>query len=106
MNDNFNNWNGAMPQRPNTRNNIVQPTPNIMTQQGPPPVTDRYYIPGYLASQIGKNVQAEFVVGSNQFMDKAGILREVGVNYFVLEDYISHAMIMCDLYSVKFVTTL
>lgn len=77
-----------------------------MTRQGPPTMTEPYYIPNYLARNIGKNVRAEFVVGTSQFMDKSGILREVGVNYFVLEDYISHALIMCDLYSVKFVTIL
>jgi len=78
----------------------------MLDEQGPPPVTDKNYIVGYLSRNIGKNVRAEFVVGTNQFVDKTGILREVGVNYFVLEDYISHARIMCDLYSVKFVTTL
>ncbi|MDD4715675.1 MAG: hypothetical protein PHT34_03880 [Oscillospiraceae bacterium] len=77
-----------------------------MTRQGPPTMTEPYYIPNYLARNLGKNVRAEFVIGTSQFMDKSGILREVGVNYFVLEDYISHALIMCDLYSVKFVTIL
>lgn len=76
------------------------------SQDGPPPVNDKDYIPGYLQTLIGRNVRAEFVVGTNQFVDKTGILREVGTNYFVLEDYISHARIMCDLYSVKFVTAL
>ncbi len=83
----------------------LSPAP-ILTEQGPPPVSDKNYIAGYLTRNIGKNVRAEFVVGTNQFVDKTGILREVGVNYFVLEDYISHARVMCDLYSVKFVTIL
>ena len=76
------------------------------SQDGPPPVSDKDYIPGYLKTLIGRNIRAEFIIGTNQFVDKAGILREVGANYFVLEDYISHAMIMSDLYSVKFVTVL
>lgn len=75
-----------------------------MNQQGPPPVTDRYYIPGYLASIIGKIVRAEFVVGNSQYLDKTGRLVEVGVNYFVLDDLLSKTKVMCDLYSVKFVT--
>lgn len=75
-----------------------------MYRQGPPPVMDRLYIPGYLASNIGKNMLAEFLIGNNTFTDKSGKLLEVGVNYFVLEDYISKAKIMCDLYSVRFVT--
>lgn len=75
-------------------------------QEGPPLSTDKGYIPFYLQSNIGKNVRAEFIIGSDQFIDKTGKLIEVGINYFVLEDYVSHARIMCDLYSVKFVTTL
>jgi hypothetical protein len=74
------------------------------TMEGPPPVFNPYYIPGYLMRNIGKRVRAEFTVGENLYIDKTGILREVGVNYFVLEDNVTHAMIMCDLYSVRFVT--
>jgi hypothetical protein len=39
------------------------------------------------------------------YLDKTGILREVGISYFVIEDMATHAMVMCDLYSVKFVTS-
>jgi hypothetical protein len=76
------------------------------TQQGPPPSTERGYIPYYLASNIGKNVRAEFIIGSNQYADKVGRLIEVGINYFVLDDVNSRTHVMCDLYSVKFVTVL
>ncbi|MEL4106694.1 hypothetical protein AAFA46_07665 [Oscillospiraceae bacterium WX1] len=72
--------------------------------QGPPSVMSPGYIPNYLKSQIGKRVRAEFVF-SSLYLDKTGILREVGVNYFVLEDNATHAMIMCDLYSARFVTS-
>jgi hypothetical protein len=75
------------------------------TMEGPPPVFNPYYIPGYLRRNIGKRVRAEFTVGENLYIDKTGILREVGVNYFVLEDNVTRAMIMCDLYSVRFVTS-
>lgn len=75
-------------------------------QQGPPPSTERGYIPYYLTSNIGKNVRAEFIIGSSQYTDKVGRLIEVGINYFVLEDVNSRTHIMCDLYSVKFVTIL
>ncbi len=79
---------------------------NFNTQQGPPPATERGYIPYYLASNIGKNVRAEFIIGSNQYTDRTGKLLEVGINYFVLEDVNSRTHVMCDLYSVKFVTVL
>lgn len=77
-----------------------------LTQQGPPPVADKGYIPYYLASNIGRNVRAEFILGNSQYVDKSGKLIEVGINYFVLEDVNSRTHIMCDLYSVRFVTIL
>lgn len=86
------------------RNELFMPP--IAFEQGPPPVMNREYIAGYLTTLIGKGVRAEFAISTGLFLDKAGILREVGVNYFVLEDMITRARIMCDLYSVKFVTTL
>lgn len=79
---------------------------DMMFQQGPPPATERGYIPYYLTSNLGKSVRAEFIIGTNQYVDKTGILNEVGINYFVLEDVGSRTHIMCDLYSVKFVTVL
>lgn len=76
------------------------------TRQGPPPATEKGYIPNYLASNIGKSVRAEFIIGTSQYADKTGILSEVGINYFVLHDVNSRTDTMCDLYSVKFVTVL
>ena len=81
------------------------PLPPI-TQQGPPPSTERGYIPYYLASNIGKNVRAEFIIGTTQYVDKTGMISEVGINYFVLRDVNARTDVMCDLYSVKFVTVL
>lgn len=76
------------------------------TQQGPPPASEKGYIPNYLRSNIGKNIRAEFIIGMDQFTDRTGILTEVGNNYFVIHDVNSRTDIMCDLYSVKFVTIL
>ena len=87
-----------------TRDEAYAPSPfNI---QGPPTVMSPGYTPAYLRSQIGKRVRAEFAIGSNLYTDRTGILREVGVSYFVLEDLVTRAMIMCDLYSLKFLTSL
>lgn len=97
---------GIMPQNnslpPITQGGFALPE----TMQGPPPSTEKGYIPYYLASNIGKNVRAEFIVGTNQYTDKTGELIEVGINYFVLYDVNSRTHVMCDLYSVKFVTIL
>ncbi len=96
---------GLSPTQPQFGSPSMQQS-DVGFQQGPPFSTDPGYIPYFLRSNIGRNVRAEFIVGSNQFVDKTGRLLEVGINYFVLEDYISHARVMCDLYSVRFVTIL
>lgn len=79
-------------------------TNEMMFREGPPPVMDPHYLAGYLNSNIGKRVRAEFPLAGGFYIDKAGILKEVGVNYFVLEDLVTRAKIVCDLYSVKFLT--
>lgn len=84
--------------------NVTMPS-YTSSQQGPPTVADISYMPGYLMSNIGKNVRAEFYI-NNFSLDKAGKLVSVGANYFVLEDINSRTNIMCDLYSVRFVTIL
>lgn len=82
-----------------------QPAPGVF-RQAPPPTSDINYIPGFLASNIGRSVRAEFIVGSNQYVDKSGILSGVGINYFILQDPSARTYTMCDLYSVRFVTFL
>jgi hypothetical protein len=77
---------------------------DLETVQGPPPAAQPGFIPYYLASNIGRPARAEFIVGTSQYMDKTGVIKEVGINYFVLYDTNARADVMCDLYSVKFVT--
>ena len=77
---------------------------NPNTSQGEPVFTNPGYIQAYLRTQIGRFVRVEFLLGTNLLADKSGLLREVGINYIVLEDA-SRDLIMCDLYSIKFVTT-
>ena len=77
---------------------------DIGSSQGPPPAAEVGFIPYYLASNMGRTVRAEFIVGTSQYVDKTGVISEVGVNYFVLYDTNARADVMCDLYSVKFVT--
>lgn len=118
------NWTGNRVLDPATTNQAAKPTNTLtptpasipqtfpiqqntaLTQEGMPPATERGYIPYYLASNIGKSVRAEFIIGTTQYVDKTGVISEVGINYFVLRDVNSRTDIMCDLYSVKFVTVL
>lgn len=58
----------------------------------------------YLRTQIGKRVKIDFLIGTNLFIDKEGTLLEVGISYVVIREATSNAKVMCDLYSIKFVT--
>lgn len=96
----------AAPSVPQMQQNGTAESDSAMFPPGFPPATEKGYIPYYLASNIGKNVRAEFIIGGSQYSDKVGRLIEVGINYFVLEDVNSRTHVMCDMYSVKFVTVL
>lgn len=69
----------------------------------PEPVKSTLYIAGYLNTQIGKLVKAEFLVG-NTITDRTGVLVKVGVNYILLRPIDINGLLLCDLYSIKFVT--
>lgn len=96
---------GFNPATPLTQSIPPQPAPlGTLTRQGPPTVMSSDYIPGYLANNIGRNIRAEFVIGTNTMTDRTGVLKDVGVNYFVIRDENTRSDVMADLYSVKFVT--
>lgn len=75
---------------------------SMADREGAPSISEPGYIPNFLYRNIGKKIIAEFII-NNSFIDKVGILVEVGFNYFVLEDTNTNDLMMCDLYSVKFV---
>ena len=81
-----------------------RPSPVDFEQQpGPPTLTDPAYIQGYLRTVIGEYIKAEFVVGTNMFIDREGTLVEVGVDHFVIQEPETDDLLLCDMYSVKFV---
>ncbi|MCX7658024.1 MAG: hypothetical protein N2Z57_05020, partial [Oscillospiraceae bacterium] len=52
-----------------------------------PPATtyDVQYLNQFLATQIGRQVTIEFLIGTNTFTDKSGTLLAVGTNYVLLQ---------------------
>ena len=73
-------------------------------ETGPPVIEDTNYLQGYLRTIIGKYVKVNFILGSDLFIDKEGILIEVGVDHIVLRETRTDDELICDLYSIKFVT--
>lgn len=57
-----------------------------------------------LSQNTGLFVMIEFLVGTQTLVRKQGILYSVGISFLVLYDTAEETYVVCDLYSVKFVT--
>ncbi len=92
-------------QMPNNMQNQMPAMTGQLPSDAPETLTEYIYTPGYLRSNIGNLMRVEFLIG-NQSTDRVGVLREVGASYIVLDSLDGNSKMMCDLYSVKFVTIL
>lgn len=72
--------------------------------QVPVTVESTLYTPGFLRTQIGRKVRVEFLLGTNLLTDRTGTLVAVGASYIILRMIDADDLIMCDIYSIKFVT--
>ena len=71
----------------------------------PSTVQSPYYTAGFLRNFVGCNMRVEFLIGtSGALVDRIGVLMEVGASYIVLQPFQTDDLLMCDLYSIKFVT--
>ena len=66
-------------------------------------MNDPSFVPGYLATQIGRTVRVEFEIGQG-LTDRVGTLLGVGAGFILLREPTSGATILCDLSPVRFVT--
>ena len=57
-----------------------------------------------LQDNLGAYVQIEFLIGTQGMTSRFGALYAVGRNYVVLHDVGNQNYIVCDIYSVKFIT--
>jgi hypothetical protein len=67
------------------------------------PVTDIQYTQGWLTTQIGQRVKIEFLIGTNMLIDREGTLLEVGISYVIINEVETDDLLLCDIYSIKFV---
>ncbi|MBS4537235.1 hypothetical protein GOQ27_02115 [Clostridium sp. D2Q-11] len=97
-----------MPNNPNMPNQERpdMPMPDRGAPEAPPVMRDTEYLQGYLNTLIGEFVRIDFLIGTNTFIDKAGTLMEVGIDYVVLLEQETDDYIVGDLYSIKFVKVL
>ena len=70
----------------------------------PEVLTNHIYTPGFLRTQIGKLMRVEFLIGTNNLVDRIGILSEVGASYILLRLFENDSLVYCDIYAIKFIT--
>ena len=55
-----------------------------INSESPDVLTNNMYTPAFLRQQIGKIVRVEFLIGTNNLVDRIGVLEDVGVSYILL----------------------
>ena len=75
-----------------------------INQDSPEILTNSIYTPAFLREQIGKLMRVEFLIGTNNLVDRIGVLEDVGVSYILLRSIESDTITYCDIYSIKFIT--
>ena len=75
-----------------------------INQNSPEILTNQIYTPAFLREQIGKLMRVEFLIGTNNLVDRIGILADVGASYILLRSFENDSLVYCDIYSIKFIT--
>ena len=75
-----------------------------INQNSPEILTNSIYTPAFLREYIGRLMRVEFLIGTNNLVDRIGILADVGASYILLSSLESDSLVYCDIYSIKFVT--
>ena len=89
---------GAMNNTDNSGSLVVPPEENFDTpaMQGS--------LQQFLADNLGEYVVVEFLIGTNAITRKQGVLYAVGRSVLTLYEETSQTFVVCDMFSVKFVT--
>lgn len=75
-----------------------------INSSSPEILTNTIYTPAFLREQIGKLMRVEFLIGTNNMVDRVGILEDVGASYILLRPIESDSLVYCDIYAIKFIT--
>ena len=83
----------------------IQENRNVNINQSSPEIlTNNIYTPAFLRENIGKLMRVEFLIGTNNLVDRSGILLDVGASYILLRALESDVVTYADIYSIKFIT--
>ena len=69
-----------------------------------PSAFKKNHLPGFLITQLNKLVRIEFLLGTQTYTERTGILLDVGADFVILSEFGSSNKIVCDLQSIKFVS--
>ena len=69
----------------------------------PETLTNIDFLPAYLSQHIGRWVRVDFLIGGS-IEQRVGILNEVGASYIIIQAIEPATLIVCDMFSIKFVT--
>lgn len=116
MNNNSGNWqnNSSQTMNSNARPAPIAPQrayqPKLLPSRSmsdisytPETLTNIDFLPAYLSQHVGKWIRADFLVG-NSIEQRVGILNEVGASYIIIQAIEPATLIVCDMFSIKFVT--
>ena len=51
------------------------------------------YTPAFLRDQIGKLMRVEFLIGTNNLVDRIGVLEDVGASYILLRSFENDSLV-------------
>lgn len=87
-------------------NKLIENRQTDASQQGgwPEILRNPIYTPAFLREQIGKLMRVEFLIGTNNLVDRIGVLEDVGASYILLRSFENDSLVYCDIYSIKFIT--
>lgn len=83
---------------------MPQPQPPSSCAGCVPVIQGVEYTQGYLKTQIGKRVRIEFLIGTSSLQDRTGTIEDVGISYIIISQEETNTRLLCDIYSIKFVT--
>ena len=77
---------------------------NNNQENWPETLKNPIYTPAFLREQIGKLMRVEFLIGTNNLVDRIGVLEDVGARYILLRSFENDSLVYCDIYAIKFIT--
>ena len=77
---------------------------NNSQENWPETLKNPIYTPAFLREQIGKLMRVEFLIGTNNLVDRIGVLEDVGASYILLRSFENDSLVYCDIYAIKFIT--